>query len=123
MYCKHCGNEIEDSASFCPHCGARTEPISPSPPPAPARTQKENTIALVGLILAFVMPFAGLICSIMGYNKAKSGEANHKDLAVAGIIVSALMLSLVVLTIVIYVVWLVALFGGFSRLALIPLFL
>ena len=25
MYCKNCGNEIEDNVSFCPNCGAKVE--------------------------------------------------------------------------------------------------
>lgn len=23
MYCKHCGEQVQDGATFCPHCGAR----------------------------------------------------------------------------------------------------
>ena len=36
--------------------------------------EDSNTIAIIGLILAFIIPLAGLICSIIGLNKAKALE-------------------------------------------------
>ena len=25
MYCQHCGNQLDDNASFCPNCGVATD--------------------------------------------------------------------------------------------------
>lgn len=34
MYCKHCGNQIDDTATFCTYCGAATrEPIQQNQQP------------------------------------------------------------------------------------------
>ena len=47
-----------------------------------------NTVALVGFILSFIVPIAGLICSIIGFKNSKiSGK--RRGFALAGIIISA----------------------------------
>lgn len=52
---------------------------------------ENNTLALVGFILSFFVPLAGLICSIMGLKKA-GPTGNRKGMAIAGIIISAVQM-------------------------------
>ena len=82
MFCKNCGKEIANDAAFCPYCGTKIKcensysntinasPYTYAPQPAPKDTS--NTIAIVGFVLSFFFCLAGLICSIIGYKKAKA---------------------------------------------------
>ena len=70
MFCKNCGKEIVDGAVFCPYCGANVNAPEPVAQPAKSGAQ-DNPVAIVGLVLAFIIPLAGLICSCIGYKKAK----------------------------------------------------
>lgn len=100
MYCTRCGNQMNDADKFCTNCGA----VNPSAQQASVQTQSQpqqqsqnsavagkanddNVIAIVGFIFSFFGGMIGLVCSIIGYNNAQKG-APHKNLALAGIIIS-----------------------------------
>lgn len=111
MFCYNCGSKLDDKAVICPHCGVQVRTLSDDPaafgerdgkhpsvtvarsdvPPASAQrsANNENALAIVGFILAFFVPLAGLICSIIGLKKANQG-APYKGLAIAGVIISAI---------------------------------
>ena len=91
MFCKNCGSEIDDNAYVCPHCGVKVDRFEAQP------RANGNALAIVGFILSFFIAIAGLICSILGYNKAKNEGAPHKGLALAGIIISIVSMALAVL--------------------------
>ena len=92
MYCKNRGNEINEHAVVCIHCGCAVEQQQPRQT-EPAKT---NVLAIVGFVMAFFMPIAGLICSIIGYKKAdKDYNGNCKGLALAGTIISAISIAIV----------------------------
>ena len=86
MFCNNCGNQIDDRAVICPHCGV--------PVRGAAQTEKGNPLAIVGFILSFFIAIAGLICSILGYQKCKKEGVPYKGLALAGIIISAVSMAL-----------------------------
>ena len=91
MYCENCGREIDDRAVVCPHCGIST-----------GRRDKRlesqgNALAIVGFVFSFLIALVGLICSILGYKRAKNEGAPYGGLALAGIIISAVSMGLVVL--------------------------
>ena len=89
MYCKNCGKEIDDKAVVCPYCGVQVGNVAPA-------QNKTNVLAIVGFIFAFLMPIVGLICSIIGKNKADEYGGNGKGLATAGIIISIVEIALVI---------------------------
>ncbi len=95
MFCKNCGSQIDDNAAVCPHCGVATDNYKTAP-----TVNETNTIAIVGFILSFFIAIAGLICSIIGYKKAKEMNGTGKGFALAGIIISAIE---IVLTVIIYI--------------------
>ena len=95
MFCKNCGSSIDDNAAVCPHCGV----VVNSEKLAPASNQT-NTLAIVGFILSFFIPLAGLICSIIGYKNAPQFAGKGKGLALAGIIISV---AWFVIAIILYV--------------------
>lgn len=59
--------------------------------PPPAASDPNRTLTIVGFVLAFLCSLAGLIISIIAYNKSKAvGYKNN--LALAGIIIAAVFM-------------------------------
>lgn len=82
MYCKNCGQEIDDNADICIHCGVKTGKTTP-------QNSSSNTIAIVGFVLSFFISIAGLVCSIIGLVKSKDCGGKGKGFAIAGIVIAA----------------------------------
>lgn len=127
MYCRNCGKDV-GNAAWCPYCGTKQEPaqndrnnndynnatpdfgftdsqnawgdptvnLSPAP--------RTNTFAIVGLILAFFSQLLGLIFSIIGLTKAEE-YGSGKGIAIAGIIVSTLLLIFSLISAVLVVLY------------------
>ncbi len=117
MFCPHCGTKVQDGAAFCSACGTRlntptaADPVPVQPviqpqyvPPQPvtyiqpqvqvqpqAEEKQKNTVAIVGFVLSFFYPLAGLICSIVGLVKSKKC-GQYKGFSIAGIVISAVSL-------------------------------
>ncbi len=88
MFCPKCGKDIRDDSVVCPYCGTQVGmPVQQQP-------TRSNTVAIVGFIFAFFIPLVGLICSIIGVNNAKNCGGSGKGLAIAGIIISIVMMIL-----------------------------
>lgn len=98
MFCKNCGQEIDDNVVVCPHCGVQITRLTPDEPKSTG-----NAVAIVGLAFAFLIPLVGLICSIIGYNNGRKYNAPYKTHALAGIIISivAWILNIVVVQMII----------------------
>lgn len=118
MFCRKCGKEINDTALFCPHCGNASEnaqpkqavapvvpvaPVAPQPAPVAKKEEKDNWMALIGLIcsglgalqiIPFIGNVVGLILSIVGVKKSKELEGKGKTLGVIGIVISSITLGL-----------------------------
>lgn len=58
MFCKNCGQEIDDNAYVCPHCGAMTKN---SEPENNANSVKDENGKVGWGILSFFFPIVGLI--------------------------------------------------------------
>ena len=93
MYCKNCGKEIDDKAEICIYCGCGT---------GQKQTTKNetNVLAIVGFIFSFFFAVVGLICSILGYRKAAELGGSGKGLSIAGIIISAVWLGIVMIALI-----------------------
>lgn len=117
MFCKSCGKEIADTETFCPHCGAPANQQSSVQqsyaPPAPA---EKNTMALAGLICAFLVPLVGFILSIIGLKKSKTLGGEGKGLAIGGIVVSCIELFVYVIVIALYATVILAALGAAGAL-------
>lgn len=113
MFCRNCGKEVSNEAVVCPYCGVQVNLFNDNPQnngneqsncqvggnQQPVAVQgsgsKGNVVAVIGLVLSFFipvvgLPIAGLICSIIGFSKAKHEGAPRKGLALAGIIIGAI---------------------------------
>ncbi len=91
MYCHNCGNQISDQAVICINCGVAT-----------SNSIKEQYRPIIGFILSFIIPIAGLIVSIVEYRKAKEQNGDG-SLAKAGIIISSIYCGIVALYIILIV--------------------
>lgn len=107
MYCKHCGNQIEEGSVFCAHCGQKVQEttIETSIQPnqtiettSTTSTKSENpaqTTAIIGFVLAFFVSIAGLIVSSIALKKYSTQENQEgRGLAVAGLVVSIVSVSI-----------------------------
>ncbi len=101
MFCNNCGKEIDDNAVVCPHCGVAVNMKSYNSQFQPQTDS--NTIAIIGFVFSFLFALVGLICSIIGFNKAKNEGAPHRGLALAGIIISAVSIGLSILLYIIII--------------------
>lgn len=132
MYCKHCGNQIDNGAKFCSSCGAKVSedeevspfdlppsapyrqsyysPPPPPPPPAQNDSTNENMIAVIGFVLSFFISVAGLVCSIIGYQNAQKG-GKYKGFAIAGIAVSITSIVISVIASIASAIFLSDLYG------------
>ncbi len=65
---------------------------SPQGPSNTPVSSSYNGLAIAGLVLAFFIPLVGLILSILGLSAVKKNNQKGKGLALAGIIVSVLIM-------------------------------
>ena len=110
-FCTNCGTKLDDGVKFCTSCGKATESdtISNNNQPVNNTTnvtvnnggeKKTNGLAIAGFVMSIVSVFLccgilnvpGLILSIVGLVKAKDYNGDGKGLAIAGIIISAIVI-------------------------------
>ena len=87
MKCSVCGGKVYETDNFCEKCGAD---LKVQPPLA----KKNDDLAIVGFVLAFIFPLVGLILSCISFNKIKKEDLAGKEFALAGIIISAVQLGI-----------------------------
>ena len=109
-YCKYCGTAVEENYKFCTKCGASLED-NPTPNinnqpvqtnQVPVNVTTSNGMAVAGFVTSLVsgLCFCGifswlsLIFSIIGVSKDCEGKG--KGLAIAGIVISAISLILLI---------------------------
>ncbi len=103
MFCKNCGKEINDNAVICPNCGVQIAAFE-------KKESKETcTLAIVGFVLSFLIPIAGLICSIIARKKCNEENLEGGGLAFAGIIISAVVMAITVLYVILMIIGVAAL--------------
>lgn len=81
-----------------------------TPPPAPPRT---NTLAILAIIAAFVLPPAGIVLGIIGLNEIKRTGEEGRGLALGGLWVGVVFSAFILLFLI---VWVVAFFWIFATI-------
>lgn len=62
VYCKNCGAQMDDNASFCPKCGSEQRAANPYQNQRPRPPVDPNDSDSIGwAILGFLVPLVGLI--------------------------------------------------------------
>jgi uncharacterized membrane protein len=67
----------------------------------PPQSQKTNLLAILSLVGAFVFPLAGLILGIIALKQIKQTGEQGRGLALAGIIISAVYMVVVVIIMIV----------------------
>ena len=75
---------------------------APTPAPGPAPVSDGKTLGIVGLVLAFLIPLAGLIVSIIARNQSKAAGVENTP-AKVGLILSIIFMVLGLLFTILYV--------------------
>lgn len=100
-YCVNCGAEISNNHSFCTRCGTGVDgkkSIYQTSENQSTKTET-NVFSIIGLICSILIGgITGLVFSIIGLIKSKEIN-NGKEMAIAGIIISALKIVWVIFTI------------------------
>ena len=82
-YCSNCVNQVDVSVAFCTNCGNAVDqqPVAAQPQPqpqpqwqAPSNNEEKKGLATCALVLAFLMPFVGLVLGIVGAIKYKTSK-------------------------------------------------
>jgi preprotein translocase subunit SecG len=84
---------------------------APAPSMGPAPVADGKTLGIVGLVLAFVFPLAGLIVSIIAKNQSKAAGVENTP-AKIGLILSIVFLILGIIIGIIYGIAAAALIGS-----------
>lgn len=113
--CSHCGETISNDSKFCKSCGKKIdgpkeeEIIQTIEPTSNKQTVPVSGLSITGFVFAMVSLICcglvsplGLVFSIIGLIKIDEGDRTGKGLAIAGIIISAIMLVLFILMIIIF---------------------
>lgn len=90
MFCKECGNKLDENSLFCDKCGKESSSVN---------TQKRyNTLSVVGFIVACIsllLNFFGIIgisaviLSSLGFIQINKTSEKGKGMAIAGISIGA----------------------------------
>ena len=107
-FCISCGSELPENAVACPNCGAMQNANQAQPQQVvvnnvPAQN-KSNGLAIAGFVVSLVSTLLccgsfnviSLVLSIVGAVKAKDYGGNGKGMAIAGIIISAIGLIILI---------------------------
>ncbi len=108
-YCRNCGAKLTDEANFCTTCGSNQNSNSSnqvnysahiyqpnSPSQSPNNPYAGNTLGIISLGLAVMVPIGGIVCGIIAINRAKKvlsgvkiiGNKLGLTLGIAGIVIA-----------------------------------
>lgn len=100
MFCKNCGQELNENAVICPYCGVATSKMGnnmPAPQTYGSQPKKTNGMGIAGFVVGligmlggnylFLVPgIVGLILSIIGMVQMKKCNSCN-GLAIAGLVI------------------------------------
>lgn len=111
MYCKNCGNKLNEGESFCTECGTPCRQHE-TPPPS-SQNQPKNISLVIGIIaccLCFI-PFLSIPLAIVSiiigkeYKKTTGNKTAGTTLGTISLILSILVIILSILAIVFFINW------------------
>ncbi|MBQ3306710.1 MAG: DUF4190 domain-containing protein [Bacilli bacterium] len=109
-YCGKCGKELSKTDVFCPNCGEKVPSAikkmdQQTTTSNKSSSKKTNGMAIAGFVISLVSAVLccgafnviGLIFSIVGLAQAKKYDGNGKGFAIAGIVISGIIVLLYLL--------------------------
>lgn len=98
MFCKNCGQQLQDDSAFCFRCGAKIAPPATVASPQTATPAKKSVngfgiaafaIGIITVILGiylFIFSIAGIVLGAVGVARRKNYSSNW--LAITGLVLS-----------------------------------
>lgn len=100
-FCCECGKELEENSNTCKNCGNVLE--EKKNVNTGQVKNKTNGFAIAGFVISIVSIFCcgipswlGLVFSIIGLVNANKSEGEGKGVAIAGIVISTILLILLI---------------------------
>lgn len=97
MFCKYCGRQVDEQATFCTHCGGRlrgaaapAQTLSPVQPIAPAQ-KPVNGFGIAAFVIGIVCLFIGyyiFLVAAVGIVLGAIGVAYRKKYRVNGLAIA-----------------------------------
>ena len=94
MYCKNCGQQIDNNAVVCPHCGVATENYKAQP-----KTEEQDDRSAGFAVLCFFFPVVGLILWLVWKDNLPLRAKSCGKGAIIGVIVEVAFIILYVVLI------------------------
>lgn len=105
LFCKNCGGQVEEGASFCPKCGTSisNRPVTSNLTEYSTESSNEQdvdstrTLGIFSIIMGVFFPIIGFICGVIGISRADSlirqgcrdkSVMSSRNLAIIGLIIS-----------------------------------
>ena len=114
-YCVNCGSKLKDDYVACPKCGemlknSKNSTVKITNNITTTNDEKSNGFAVAGFVVSLVSSLLccgsfnmiGLILSIIGLVKAKELDGKGKGLAIAGIVISVLVIVFYIIFTLLY---------------------
>lgn len=109
-FCSKCGRELSEKDVFCPGCGEKVQSAlkkmdEKTTSSSNSSSKSSNGMAIAGFVISLVSAVLccgifnsiGLIFSIVGLVQAKKYNGNGKGFAIAGIVISGIIVLLYLL--------------------------
>lgn len=86
MFCRNCGQEVNENAAVCLHCGAliKEELIKEER----ESVKEQNGMAVAGFVCSFFIPLLGWIFGGIGLNRASKRNGKGKGFSIAAITIA-----------------------------------
>ena len=120
-FCSKCGCEVQESNKFCTNCGNDLSEATVKSEPQVSEPKQSNTngLAIAGFVISLVSllccggtAWLGLIFSIIGLVESKKKNGAGKGLAIAGIIISIILL---IFLIALYALYALGIYASFAE--------
>ena len=85
MYCKKCGNELDEDAKFCPECGAKKEEndVEIEEKQENSNNKKSKKTLMVTIIAIIIILLIAIICYIL-YQKNIISKQENENTSILG---------------------------------------
>lgn len=91
MYCKYCGQEIDDQAIICVHCGAQLGAMKGTSQDVPSTILK---------VVSFLLPIVGLILFLVMMDDQPISAKSYGKMALIGFVVGIALIFMGILLLV-----------------------
>lgn len=94
MFCRNCGNEINETDAFCSKCGTQTkekEVVAQNLETEKVEQPKGNGMAIAGFVCSFFIPLLGWIFGGIGLSRARKRNGKGLGFSIAALAIATVM--------------------------------